>query len=61
MADESESTLAKQQESVELQTTVLSLQAEKILVSRCDKLEAQLKNASSTESNSEKLEKEVEL
>merc|ERR1712159_942941 len=62
MADESESTLAKQQESVELQTTVLSLQAEKkILVSRCDKLEAQLKNASSTESNSEKLKKEVEL
>ena len=62
MADESESTLAKQQESVELQTTVLSLQAEKkILVSRCDKLEAQLKNASSTESNSEKLKKEVEV
>ena len=29
MADESESTLAKQQESVELQTAVLSLQAEK--------------------------------
>merc|ERR1711988_200327 len=62
MADESESTLAKQQESVELQTAVLSLQAEKkILVSRCHKLEAQLKNASSTESNSEKLKNEVEV
>jgi hypothetical protein len=62
MANESESAIAKQQQAVELQTSVLSLQAEKkIWVSRCDKLEAQLKNVSSSESNTEKLKKEVEI
>ena len=61
MVEESESALANQQKSRELETANLKLEAEKkILVSRCNNLEVQLKSASSSESDSEKSKKEIE-
>ena len=58
MVEESESALANQQKSRSLRTANLKLAAEKkILVSRCNNLEAQLKNASSSESDFRKVKK----